>query len=116
METFRIPMRDIRKRFKKSELAVLAWRSSEMGYNMSTTRNKQHQRRDNDSYSDYTGVPPVHNDREIQALEERLGPVVHKMVNDKGEVDLGRLTGDEALLYMSALGIHIGGRVGPTNG
>ena len=81
-----------------------------MGYNMSVTRKESLSDRASGQQTDYTGVPPVHNEREISALEERLGPVVHKMVNDEGEVDLRKLTGDEALRYMSALGIHIGGR------
>jgi hypothetical protein len=82
-----------------------------MGYNMSTLRNKPHLDRPSGAQTDYTGVPPVHSEREIQALEERLGPVAVKMVNEQGEVDLRKLTGDEALHFMSSMGVHIGGRV-----
>ena len=111
METFRIPMREIRRRFKRSEIAMLAWRSGEMAYNMSTTRNKSHLERPNGAQTEYTGPPPVHSEQEIRMLEERLGPVAVKMVNEEGDVDLRKLTGDEALQFMSSMGIHIGGRV-----
>jgi hypothetical protein len=111
METFRIPIREVRKRFKRSEIAILAWRSSEMGYNMSVTRNKPILDRSNGAQTDYTGPPPVHSEQEIRMLEERLGPVAIKMVNEQGEVDLRKLTGDEALHFMGSMGIHIGGRV-----
>lgn len=48
------------------------------------------------------------DDEEINKIEERLGPVAYKMVNEKGQVDLRKLTGDEALTYFAAMGIPIG--------
>ena len=48
------------------------------------------------------------DDDAIQRIEEHLGPVAYKMVNEKGQVDLRKLTGDEALTYFAALGIPIG--------
>lgn len=81
-----------------------------MGYNMSVMRKQPHLDRPSGVQTDYT-QPPVHSEREIQVLEEHLGPIAVKMVNDEGEVDLRKLTGDEALRYMAAMGIQIGGRV-----
>ena len=41
----------------------------------------------------------------MKVLEERLGAVAQKLENEQGEVDLRRLTGEEALQYMNAMGI-----------
>lgn len=47
----------------------------------------------------------------IAALEQRLGPIVLKLENKAGDVDLRRLTGDEAMVYFRTMGIPIGGRI-----
>lgn len=105
-------MREVRKRFTKSELAMMAWRSAEMAHNMSLSTKQHVQPRANGQQTEYTGAPAVHSDAQISALEARLGPVAYKMVDDKGEVALGRLTGNEALQYMAALGIRMGRQLG----
>lgn len=43
----------------------------------------------------------------LRKIEERMGPVAYKIENEKGQVDLRRLTGDEALTYFAAMGIPI---------
>lgn len=43
----------------------------------------------------------------LQQIEERLGDVATKMVDDRGRIDLRKLTGEEAMRYMGALGISI---------
>ena len=93
-------MREVRKRFCKSEMALMAWRSSEMAHNMRTRMQNTVTERDN-------GSQPVLSGAE-QALEERLGgDVVHNMVDDAGEISLRRLTGPQALRYCRALGIPL---------
>ena len=40
-----------------------------------------------------------------------MGPVVHKVANmEDGSVDLAKLTGDEAVRYMTAMGLPMAGR------
>jgi hypothetical protein len=43
-----------------------------------------------------------------QELERRLGPLAEKAVDTSGEVDLSKLTGAEALTFMSAFGMRVG--------
>jgi hypothetical protein len=40
-------------------------------------------------------------------IEEQLGDVTNKMVDDRGHVDLRRLTGEEAMRFMGAMGISV---------
>lgn len=99
-----MPTREIRERFTKSELVIMGWRGSEMSYNMDNKINTPMMApRDG-------GYEPTHavtQSDDLQRLEERLGPVAVKMVDERGRVDLRKLTGAEALHYMGALGIPI---------
>lgn len=110
MEAFKLPMREVRKRFTKSELAMVAWRSGEMAHNMTSKTRESAQSRPSGQQIESTGVPPVYSDAEVRALEARMGPVAYKIANKEGEVDLRQLTGNEALQFMGAMGIRIGGR------
>ena len=103
--------REIRQKFTKSELAALGWRSTEVAYNMEAMRPEQHQSLANVNTAPSRYVPPVYTDEEITALEARMGPVVHKVANmEDGSVDLAKLTGDEAVRYMTAMGLPMAGR------
>lgn len=75
-----------------------------MSYNMSSSMKK-------------TKTPRVEVSREelmteaaLLEVERRMGGVANKAVDENGEIDLRRLTGKEALTYMNALGIRMGGR------
>jgi hypothetical protein len=106
-----MPMRDIRKKYTKSEITIMAWRSSETAYQMRAEGNTH--RRPNDAPGSMPGEAPTDlygaTQREKE-LEQRLGPVVQKLADDEGNVDLRRLTGNEALKYMAVMGLPIGGR------
>jgi len=99
-------------------MAIMAWRSSEMAHNLREhgvdtnqggtpgNRAKRLPQAPSSDFMDHAITEP-----ELQRLEERLGPVAYKLMDEKtGEVDLRKLTGDEALQFMSAMGIPIGGR------
>lgn len=113
LEAFKLPMREIRKRYTKSEMAILAWRSQEVGYNMRST-NQPKPRTDANLAGKpaFNGVPPVLSTEAEQALEERLGPLAVKLgeIEDEHGMDFRKLTGAEALQYMDSMGIRIGGR------
>lgn len=51
--------------------------------------------------------PPVSDNFEIE-LEQQLGPsIVKKFGGENGDVDLRKLTGEEAVRYMRAIGVPI---------
>lgn len=110
---FKLPMREIKRKYTKSELAVLAWRSQELAHNMS-----QHSKRA--SRQPFVGAgrmryqePPTVDDVIISSIEKRLGPIADKITGDDGDVDLHRLTGAEAHAFFSSLGVGFGA-IGPT--
>ena len=114
-----MPMREIQKKYTKSEIAIMAWRSSEMAFNMGVNTLSQAV---NKPVAPVAASNPALNggpeqyletvsDPELKIIEERLGPVAYKIMDEKtGEVNLTKLSGAEALRYMSAMGIPIGGR------
>lgn len=118
MEALQLPQAEIRKRFTFSDLAIMGWRGAEMNYNMRTSIS--HGPGPREQFGDVEGMVEkayesgyYGNDAfadQCMKIEEQLGDVAHKMVNDKGQVDLRRLTGPEAMRYMGAMGVA--GRMG----
>lgn len=90
-----MPMRMIEERFTRSELALMGWRSRETAYNMRSTQSRPR-------------PAQAEENRAIRALEARMGTVANKAETENGDIDLGRLTGKEALHYFGALGIRPG--------
>ena len=115
MESFHMPMREIYKRFTKSELAIMGWRSAELAYNMHVSHgrgaNDGARRPLIDEDMDLRGRSEPDVEHQLRVMGEALAPIAKKMVNERGEIDLRRLTGPEALRYFAVLGIPIGGRV-----
>lgn len=110
MEALGLPQREIRKRFTKSDLVLMGWRSAEVSANM---RNNQ---RTPVALPQSSGglheqlpyaVQSTEHDAVLRAIEERLGTTVYKMTDERGEIDLRRLTGEEALNYMQAIGMNV---------
>lgn len=101
-------MREIQAKYTKSELAVQAWRSSEVVHNMAVSRPQLSQGRGNDGKHSYDGRAYALPDPQLEALENRLGEaIVTAMVDEDGEIDVGRLTGDQAVHYLRAMGLPI---------
>jgi hypothetical protein len=99
-------MREIYGRFTKSELGIMGWRSRETAHNMSASmrRHRASNKRGRESQSDYA------IDTALSHLERRMGGVANKAETETGDIDLGRLTGPEALQYMRAMGLNMCGR------
>jgi hypothetical protein len=113
---FKIPMREIRRKFTVSELTLTAWRSKEMSANMRKTR---------------TNLPPPGNlgpgypeqpinPNQIKETENayilpegvNAGVSIPKKFFDKqGDLNLSQVTGPEAVRYLNALGLNIGVRM-----
>lgn len=101
-----MPMTELHSRFRKSELVVMGWRSRETAWNMqkSMERNKARNER--------PGAPvrSMVAEHEVDALEKRMGGLATKAMTEDGDIDLGKLTGKEALQYFAALGMPMGSR------
>jgi hypothetical protein len=108
-----MPLRQIQKTYTKSEMAMMGWRSAEMSANMRSRvgePSKVGPRAVRDVYEAAgTAVDP----KELERIEAKLGPTVIANMQDEetGEIDLRKLTGEEAMRYMGAMGIQIGRRV-----
>lgn len=126
-----MPGREIKAKYTKSEIAIMAWRSAETSFNMRSRAQgvsqvppgpqNPVQGLPDPSMDVLPGLSTVQNaaqshyerasTAELQKIEERLGPVVYKMVDDKtGDIDMRKLTGAEAMRYLGALGINVMGR------
>lgn len=102
-----MPSREIQRRFTKSDIAIMSWRSAELSANM---RDRTLRTVPLPSKLDGTGYPLMENvehDTRLREIETRLGGIVYKMVDENGEIDLRKLTGDEAVQYMTAIGIPV---------
>jgi hypothetical protein len=100
MEAVKLPLRELRKRYTKSEMFVMAWRSSEIAYNMG----KLHKTEAPTPEKVATASQSAYEAR----LESQLGSIVDKLTDEEGEVSLHGLTGKEAMHFMGSMGI--GGR------
>jgi hypothetical protein len=108
-----MPMRELKKKYRRSELAILAWRSGETQYNMMVNRrNSPAAMPEGHAGPEMRALDPVHTperEAEFQALEARMGPDVVARVEDPetGSINLRRLRGDQAVRYLSALGVPV---------
>ncbi len=78
---FLMPMREIEAKFCKSEIAIIAWRSQEMSHQMF---------------------------KEIESEQQpSKSSALDRFRNDEGEVDMRKMTGPQALKYLSSMGISV---------
>jgi hypothetical protein len=116
-----MPLREIRKRFTFSEMALMSWRSREMSANMARGRpiaeateavrtttkelpdyGLQHQRQSNPSHV------IEHEDSYELPKEINNGVKLPKLLfNKEGDLDLSKVTGPQAVMYLNALGLKI---------
>jgi hypothetical protein len=107
MESLKMPLREVYKQYTQSEMTMLAWRSAEQSAQMHSRMNRPS-----------SDTPPSRNIEEIaerqyadsdavKKLEAQLGPIAYKLANEDGEVDMRKLTGDEAATFMKSLGFNL---------
>jgi len=102
-----MPSREIRRRFTKSDIAIMSWRSAEVSANM---RDKTVRPRALPSTLDGADIDAMENvdqDAVLKGIEDRLGGIAYRMVDDRGQIDLRKLTGDEAVTYLNAIGVPV---------
>jgi len=101
-----MPSREMRSRFTKSDIALMAWRSAEVSANM-----RDRTVRSLPSKMDGDGYPTEQTayEKRLKEIEDRLGTIVYKMQDENGKIDLRRLTGDEAVTYLQAIGVRVVG-------
>jgi|HubBroStandDraft_1064217.scaffolds.fasta_scaffold605877_2 hypothetical protein len=107
MESFHVPMREVEERFTKSEMAIMAWRSNELGYLMHQSMQNSALRAQSSARGVPEAVDYIETDEKLIKLEQRLGPIADKLENKHGEIDLRQLTGPEACRFLNCLGIPI---------
>lgn len=91
IEMFGLPKREIEKKFCRSELIMLAWRSQEVSASF-----------DKDAPQAETG------NRKKFYLDAKVPQgLPDHFYNKEGEVDLRQVTGEEAYKYMSSVGIKL---------
>jgi hypothetical protein len=105
MEALNMPSREIRRRFTRSDMAIMGWRSAEMSANM---RDKTVQLPSSmDGEVQHSKFESVDHDTVLKNIEDRLGGIVYKMVDERGEIDLRKLTGEEACTYLNVIGVPV---------
>jgi hypothetical protein len=116
-----MPMREIRKRFTFSEMALMAWRSKEMSANMARGRKKpdviptETQTRELPDYGlqHRPTAKPTVNVQETETSYQlpkdiNNGVAIPKtFFDEEGELNLRQVSGPQALRYLNMLGLNI---------
>ena len=86
-----MPLRELRRRFTKSELVVAAWRSAEMAHYMRQT----------------TKQTKAGMDSKLGIKKEALSEDVKRFINEDGDVDLRLMSGDQVYNYLAKQGLRL---------
>jgi|SRR5580698_293005 hypothetical protein len=112
IETFHIPLREVRAKFTWSELVLMGWRSREQ----TTMLKNKTGNIGGGTTNDGKQKPGTNNKGRRQYAPWELVPanLPERFYNEEGEVDLSRVTGNDAVKYLAAIGMHvpIGGGTG----
>lgn len=104
METFQIPLREIRKKFTTSELVLMAWRSQEQHFHFKSKIKTDEVAEKKKGVYGMDDIIPADLPEEFFAKED-IYDKRGNLVARKGEVILSQVTGAQAKQYMAALGI-----------
>ena len=107
-----LPLREIKKRFTKTDLVILAWRSQEQAYQLKRRYDTGKTRKPKTRFLDRETVnafgeeeeQPGGKRRQTEGVPEGLPD---RFYNKDGEVDLSRVTGEDAWKYFAAQGIKL---------
>jgi len=119
-----MPMREIRKKFTFSEIAIMSWRSKEMSASMHKKPKKIESDTTPQSKEDIKPLPdyglqhqPIrHPSVRIDELEDSYklpqdinnGVAIPKtFFDDAGDLNLSKVTGPQAVRYLNAVGLGI---------
>jgi hypothetical protein len=102
IEMFSMSRREMDKKFTRSEMLILSWRSMEMSYLMKQQTKGLGSSIDGEASE---GTPKVRRKRYLDAnIPDGLPD---RFFNKDGEVDLRLVTGEEAVKYLQTAGIKI---------
>lgn len=92
LEMFGLSKRELEKKFTRSELVLLAWRSQEISASL-----------------DASAKPPQENRAKKRFYFDAQVPegLPDKFFNADGEIDLRQVSGEEAYKYMSSIGVKL---------
>lgn len=110
MDTFKLPIREINKKYTKSELVILAWDSKQKAYNMHQMYKSTSTGATSSDHtsSSYNGIVETDSAYEMPSRDINNGvPVPKAFINEEGEIDLRRATGPQAVAYLNGLGLNI---------
>jgi hypothetical protein len=99
MEMFCMPFGEIEERFTKSELVFMGWRSQEQHW--SFKKKMKHMKREG-SQEEYADAPRKSKYTADDVIPEGLPD---EFFNEEGEVDLSRVTGQQAKQYFAKMGM-----------
>lgn len=112
-----MPLREIRKKFTKSELFMLAWRSQEQAVKMKSKFREdavdvpryQSPSEDEPDEGEAVKLPQPKRRNRRKAYEDSQVPegLPSHFYNKDGELDLRQVTGDEAYRFFAAQGIQL---------
>lgn len=106
VETFQMPLREIKERFTWSEIVLMGWRSQE-----------QTQELKSKTPAGMKGAREVSDKpRKGYAYGEIPENLPDRFFNEEGEVDLSKVKGRDAVQYLAAIGIHVPVGGGVTHG
>jgi hypothetical protein len=95
---FRMGKRELEEKFTKSELVILGWRSQET----SAQLEKQTKEVTDDFEASKKRQPRQH-----PGNAEMPANLPEHFFNENGEVDLRKVSGEEAYRYFSSIGVHL---------
>lgn len=98
VETFQMPLREIRDRFTWSELVLMGWRSAEQTHQLKSK-----------TPENLRAAPAATGKKRKAYGPDELIPdnLPDRFFNEEGEVDLRKVTGKDAARYLNAIGIHV---------
>lgn len=105
-----MPAREIRRRFTKSEVVILGWRSREQA---SQLRRKFHKKPEldfenqSDSVFDDTAKRPRGSQKRKETDGVMPTGLPDRFFNKEGEVDLRQVSGNDVLKYFNAIGMPL---------
>lgn len=102
METFQIPFREIKRRFTKSEIILMAWRSQEQHHNMKKKLKKYDS--DEDEDTDETTVKK-HKGKKRKIYSDGIGPerMPDEFYDENGDFNLSKVKGEQARRYFESV-------------
>lgn len=109
MDTFKMSMREIRKKHTKSELLIMTWDSRQRAFNMRAPpkQNNQTGQRTIPAQVSRNGIRETADGYEMPDHLNNGVSIPKKFFSDDGEIDLRQSTGPEAVKYLQAVGINI---------